>query len=317
MGKKLMEITEFKKKLKKGQATLKLLDTGFSQLTRKITSDPGASYLTAEAADPFSKEVIVSLNQAQLEYKPRLENLFAAYNAWIDSVKSKLPEISNFTYNFTSLIDYSSAYIAGVTPADYYMLKSIVNAEKEIYESCNFWLEQHMLGVLAEMKATTNNYDGHYTTDHPTLPYMMARVIDDEKLYGQYRRGNQWYVLTDTYEIGVVDSRARITLSISSQPEGSHEGNNITTSTSYTYVEVRDPETDELMASYPYKHFSTIGGDYKVNFTDRLLEDLSFESPVKISVRFNMTLGGYVAHMDGERYWTSVIQYITLKWAVE
>lgn len=159
MGKKLMEITEFTKKLKTGRATLKLLDTGFSQLTRKITSNPGASYLTAQAGDPLSKELIVSLNEAQIALKERYETFFSNYNTWITDNSSKVTTLEGFEYSFSMVYDYSSGYEAGVTSADYYMLTSIVNAEKELYEAGNYWFMNNLesnIDVVKEWSKTQN-----------------------------------------------------------------------------------------------------------------------------------------------------------------
>ena len=317
MAKKLMEVIEMTKDLKNSTTKIKLLDTSFSQLTRKIGQNDFGHWLTIGEGEVLSKEALVSLNNAQLKYLPRYVALFQAYNDWIDSVKSKLPLISNFIYNFSALYDYSSSYVPYVTPADYYLLKDFIGAEKEIYEAGTFWMEQHMQDVLVEMKRVSNNYDEHYTIDHPTIGYMMTRVIDDKKVYGMYRRGDQFKYLTDTYHIGICDARALIKLTIASQPEGSHHGNNTSTDRSYTYVEIRDPDTDELLNTYSYKHYTIIGGDNKVNFTNRVLVDLDFDTPVRVLVRFDLYLGYYDAHMDSERYATSVIKWVTLNWQVE
>jgi hypothetical protein len=152
MGKKLMEITDFKKKLKTSRATLTLLDTSFTQLTRKITSDPGASYLTAAAGDPLSKELIVSLNEAQIALKERYEILFSEYNAWITEKQTDIPDLETFDYEFSAIYDYSSGYEADSTSADYYMLTSIVNAEKELYEAGNYWFMNNLESNLEVIK---------------------------------------------------------------------------------------------------------------------------------------------------------------------
>jgi hypothetical protein len=159
VGKKLMEVTELKKKLKTGRATLTLLDTSFSQLTRKITSNTGADYTTAAAGDPLSKELIVSLNEAQIALKERYETLFSDYNTWIISKQSKMSDLDTFDYEFSSVYDYSSGYTADYTSADYYMLTSIVNAEKELYEAGNYWFMNNLesnIDVVKEWSKTQN-----------------------------------------------------------------------------------------------------------------------------------------------------------------
>lgn len=174
-----MEITEFKKKLKSGQASIKLLDTGFSQLTRKITSDPGASYLTAEAADPFSKELIVSLNAAQLALKARYQTLFSAYNTWVIGKQASMPNLETFGYEFSAVEDHSNGYEANVTSADYYMLTSIINAEKELYEAGNYWFMNNLesnIDVIKEWSktqnygSTTSKVIGYFETGWDRVP---------------------------------------------------------------------------------------------------------------------------------------------------
>ena len=164
MGKKLMEVIELKKGLKTSKATIKLLDTGFSQLTRKIGSNPGADYTTIEDGDILSKEVLVSLNQKQLELKARYETLISDYNTFINAKKSKITDLSSFEYNFTALTDYSSGYEAGTTPADYYMLTEIVNAEKELYELGSFWYLNHLKENIELIKTWSKNKNYLSTT---------------------------------------------------------------------------------------------------------------------------------------------------------
>jgi len=154
-----MEITELKKKLKTGRASLTLLDTSFSQLTRKITSESGADYTTAAAGDPLSKELIVSLNEAQIALKERYETLFSDYNTWIEEKQSDITDLDTFNYEFSSVYDYSSEYTADSTSADYYMLTSIVNAEKELYEAGNYWFMNNLesnIDVIKEWSKTQN-----------------------------------------------------------------------------------------------------------------------------------------------------------------
>ncbi len=155
-----MEITELKKKLKTGRASLTLLDTSFSQLTRKITSNNGADYTTAAAGDPLSKELIVSLNEAQIALKERYETLFSDYNTWIEEKQSDMKDLDTFEYEFSSVYDYSSGYTADSTSADYYMLTSIVNAEKELYEAGNYWFMNNLESNIEAIKewSKTQNY---------------------------------------------------------------------------------------------------------------------------------------------------------------
>lgn len=149
---KLMEVIEKNPNFKTGTASLKLLDTTFTQLTRKIGGNSGANFKTAKAGDILSKEILTSLNQEQLLLKDKVILWQNAYNNWIDSIKSKVTTAEHFNYTFSSLIDYSSKYIPGTTLADYYLLTEFINAEKELYEFGHYWGKNHMLDLLFKMK---------------------------------------------------------------------------------------------------------------------------------------------------------------------
>ncbi len=149
---KLMEIIEKSPDFEKGTATLRFLDTTFSQLTRKIGSKTGADFKIAKARDTLSKELLISLNKEQLLLKDKLILWQQSYNAWINSIKRKITGATNFEYNFTSLIDYSSKYVVNKTLADYYLLTEVINAEKELYEFGHYWGRNHMINIQNQMK---------------------------------------------------------------------------------------------------------------------------------------------------------------------
>ena len=149
---KLMEVIEKNPDFKDGTVSVRLLDTTFSQLTRKIGSQPGSNFISSNTGDMLSKEVLVSLNQEQLKLKQKLIDWQNNYNSYIDSISKKIPNTTHFEYNFTSLIDYSSKYIPNKTLADYYLLTEFINAEKELYEFGHYWGRNHMLDLLSQMK---------------------------------------------------------------------------------------------------------------------------------------------------------------------
>lgn len=117
---KLMEIIEKIPNFRDGTVSMKMLDTTFSQLTRKIGTEVEADYKTATTGQILSKELLQSLNKDQIALKDRLEAWKQAYNVYIDSIKSIITEAVNFNYNFSSAVDYTSKYEAGKTLADYY-----------------------------------------------------------------------------------------------------------------------------------------------------------------------------------------------------
>lgn len=149
---KLMEVIEKSPNFKKGTVSMKLLDTTFSQLTRKIGSQHGADYKTVRSGQMLSKELLQSLNRDQLALKDKLLKWQQAYNTYIDSIKLIITDATHFNYTFTSLVDYTSKYVANKTLADYYLLTEFVNAEKELYEFGHYWGRNHMLNLLSQMK---------------------------------------------------------------------------------------------------------------------------------------------------------------------
>jgi len=157
---KLMEIINKNQNLKNGTITLKFLDTTFTQLTRKLGSLPGANFKALEANDILSKETLVSLNQEQLLFKPKLLKWKDSYNAYLEILRQKgISGLTDFEYNFSSLIDYSSKYEPGKTLVDYYLLQEVVNAEKEMYEFGHFWGRNHIkqnANVLKEWSKNKN-----------------------------------------------------------------------------------------------------------------------------------------------------------------
>lgn len=149
---KLMEVIEKSPNFKKGTVSMKLLDTTFSQLTRKIGSQAGVNYKTVRSGQMLSKELLQSLNRDQLALKDKLLKWQQAYNTYIDSIKSIITDATHFDYTFTSLVDYTSKYVANKTLADYYLLTEFVNAEKELYEFGHYWGRNHMINLLSQMK---------------------------------------------------------------------------------------------------------------------------------------------------------------------
>ena len=157
---KLMEIIEKNPNFEKGTVTLKLLDTNFTQLTRKIGSDPtNYNYLNAKPETMLSKQLLVSLNQDQLKMITLLNRWLNAVNNQIDIYNKTMGNLSHFIYNFTSLIDYSSKYVPNQTLADYYLLTEFVNAEKEMYEFGRFWGAKHIYETGQKMKEWSKNKD--------------------------------------------------------------------------------------------------------------------------------------------------------------
>lgn len=181
---KLMEIIEKSPNFENGTAVLKFLDTSFTMLTRKIGSKIGANFITAKKGDPLSKELLVSLNQDQLVLKNKLLEWINKYNLWINSIKNKIVGVTNFYYNFSSLVDYTSKYIINGTLADYYMLTEIVNAEKELYEFGYYFAKNHMLTIQNQLKKWSI-----------TQPY--GSCVNSAEIEFEVRNSGMWSIESD------------------------------------------------------------------------------------------------------------------------
>ena len=239
-----MEITELKKKLKTGRASLTLLDTSFSQLTRKITSETGADYTTAAAGDPLSKELIVSLNEAQIALKERYEILFSEYNAWITEKQTDIPDLETFDYEFSAIYDYSSGYEADSTSADYYMLTSIVNAEKELYEAGNYWFMNNLesnIDVIKEWSKTQNYLSttsaviGYFETYWNRYPSAISCSVSGVS-YSNNTSSDKVYVTVTGLENIPDGTTCKITIRASYE-SGSHD--DLTTVYEYGYMYIK------------------------------------------------------------------------------
>lgn len=149
---KIMEIIEKRPDYKKGICSIKLLDTGFNQLTRKVGQKTGAKFMTAKTGDPLSKELLEDLNKAQLIVRDKYKPLFDSYNTWVNSKKEIVPTLETFNYTFSSLVDYSKDIVPKETFADYYLLSKIIMAEKELYEVGKFWLVNNYKNNLGKMR---------------------------------------------------------------------------------------------------------------------------------------------------------------------
>lgn len=211
-----MEIIEKSPDFEKGTATLRFLDTTFSQLTRKIGSKTGADFKIAKARDTLSKELLISLNKEQLLLKDKLILWQQSYNAWINSIKGKITGATNFEYNFTSLIDYSSKYIVNKTLADYYLLTEVINAEKELYEFGHYWGRNHMLNTLNKMKEWSKYrvYGSSVATigvEYETRRSTPWQIIDNAgltvSLANNDRHDKKWVYISGMSNMGLGETR--------------------------------------------------------------------------------------------------------------
>lgn len=197
---KLMEIIEKNPNFEKGTVTLKLLDTNFTQLTRKIGNDPtNYYYLNAKPETMLSKQLLMSLNQDQLKMLVLLNRWLNAVNNQIDIYNKTMKNLSHFAYNFTSLIDYSSKYVPNQTLADYYLLTEFVNAEKEMYEFGRFWGAKHIYETGQKMKEWSKNRDYGSCVDSI---YCLYEIRDGHSY--------KWKLHQNTHNLGVkMENRGR------------------------------------------------------------------------------------------------------------
>ena len=197
---KLMEIIEKNPNFEKGTVTLKLLDTNFTQLTRKIGNNPtNYHYLNAKPETMLSKQLLMSLNQDQLKMLVLLNRWLNAVNNQIDIYNKTMKNLSHFVYNFTSLIDYSSKYVPNQTLADYYLLTEFVNAEKEMYEFGRFWGAKHIYETGQKMKEWSKN------RDYGSCVGSIYCLYEIRNGYGY-----KWFLKTNTHNLDVkIENRGR------------------------------------------------------------------------------------------------------------
>ena len=130
-----------------------------------------------------------------------------------------------------------------------------------------------------------------------------------------WRRGNGNWIIDKTFTLTHI-RHIKLSLTISSQPEGSHHGHNRNVSWAYTYINMYSEVTGRILDSVTVKHYSCIGGDNKVNISNKLLFEKSYTEAVRATIRIKMDIGNYDAHMDGERHNSSVIRYISIPYVM-
>ncbi|MGL5964097.1 MAG: hypothetical protein ACRCZ2_06850 [Fusobacteriaceae bacterium] len=130
---RIMQVIDKKTDFSKGTVDLNLYQTGFKTLTKTISSVPGQTVDNAAAGQNVGYQFFHNLNDKQLAVRSYLDVFKNKYQNQINSFKGWGIDLFNFSYNFTSCIDYKSQIKAG-DKADYKLLQKIVNAEKELYD---------------------------------------------------------------------------------------------------------------------------------------------------------------------------------------
>ena len=131
---KLMEVIEKKDDLANNRSTIKLLETTFKTLGKVLGSDPGKNWETFASNDIFSVHGLQSLNTEEKRLANRFVIFKDDFNVWIDSIKSKIPALSDMTHNVI-VNDYAFSYVPDITPVTYQrVLADIAIAERILYE---------------------------------------------------------------------------------------------------------------------------------------------------------------------------------------
>ncbi|MGL4865515.1 MAG: hypothetical protein ACRC4T_20660 [Cetobacterium sp.] len=108
--------------------------------------------------------------------------------------------------------------------------------------------------------------------------------------------------------ISELTKEVEISFMATSQPHGSHRGNN-RTGYGRTFVDVIDAN-GTLIESKTFTWWTYLGGDNKVTVPYRIYYTNKFDRPVIVKLRWSLDLGGYKAHINGGQADISVINRV-------
>lgn len=102
--------------------------------------------------------------------------------------------------------------------------------------------------------------------------------------------------------------KCKITFYCSSRPQGSHKGND-GSRTGYTEVKAVNAKGVTVFQQR-YTWWTYLGGDAKVNISERVYFNKTFNEPVKVTLTWYLDIGEYKAHIWSERYWVCVVENV-------
>ena len=156
-----------------------------------------------------------------------------------------------------------------------------------------------------------NNYFQKFQDNKPikNISIKLKEVIFD---YKRSFLDNPWQFERGEYITENYTKNVSIDFFATSQPHGSHRGNN---GTHYgrIYVEVYEINGKTLIEKQDFIFWNYLGGDAKVTVNKSEFYKKTFNKLVKVKIRWDLDLGGYTAHIDGGRRNISVIKDIHIK----
>jgi hypothetical protein len=181
--------------------------------------------------------------------------------------------------------------------------------------------------ILSTIKWTTpaikifnsnNVYYGKLSTQKPSYKTITA-TKDSKKYYLVDKLGFENFILNKNYTYQTVESGSYTTkvienISLSfectSRPEGSHKGNN-GSRTGNIYVKIKKLD-GSIIINKTFVMWDYLGGDSKKYINNYVFYSNNFKEPVIAEISWILDVGYYVAHIWGERYGVSVINYLKL-----
>lgn len=148
---KILQVIKKDSDFENGKVKINLYDTSFKTLSKLMDSVPGQTVQNAATGQKVGYQVFRNLNSLQYAERVKLERFTSQYNSWVNTSKSKVSNLINFNYIFTSLTQNYSNAIVKDSKLDMLLLEKIVNPEKEIYDFI-IKANDHMQSNLSKLR---------------------------------------------------------------------------------------------------------------------------------------------------------------------
>lgn len=148
---KILQVIKKDSDFENGKVKINLYDTSFKTLSKLMDSVPGQTVQNAATGQKVGYQVFRNLNSLQYAERVKLEKFTSQYNSWVNTTKSKVSNLINFNYIFTSLTQNYSNSIVKDSKVDMLLLEKIVNPEKELYDF-TIKADDHMQSNLSKMR---------------------------------------------------------------------------------------------------------------------------------------------------------------------
>lgn len=145
---------------------------------------------------------------------------------------------------------------------------------------------------------------------HSIVDKIMKMSARSNEVIFEFKRDYMWNTnqVISGEHISELTKEVEISFMATSQPYGSHRGNN-RTGYGRTFVDVTDAN-GTLIESKTFTWWTYLGGDNKVTVPYQVYYTNKFNRPVIVKLRWSLDLGGYKAHYNGGRADMSVINRV-------